>query len=131
MNRIFRFAIIVFMSAISTLAFAGITDSDAIKIGNMVFISGQGGGKIGEDDPHGAAIEEAFQSIGKIAKANGGSLKNIVMLNVFLSNLPKNFSVLNIVEAKYFAAPYPARTVVGAIIPKNHTVEINAIMIVN
>lgn len=134
MNRRLRFLTIIFISFMTTLTFAdntsNPTDSDSIKIGRMVFISGQGGGTIGAEDPNGAAIEEAFQSIRKIAKANGGSLKDIVMLNVFLSDLVNNFSVLNTIEAKYFTAPYPTRTVVGAIIPKNHTVEINAIMMI-
>lgn len=133
MKRIKYFVAIIFISCMSNFALAGnkpmfLADTDAIKVGKMVFIAGQGGGTLGVKDLQGAAIEEAFQSIRKIAKANGGDLKDIVMLNVFLSDLPKDFAMLNTIEAKYFVKPYPARTVVGAVIPKNHTVEINAIM---
>jgi enamine deaminase RidA (YjgF/YER057c/UK114 family) len=106
------------------------TDSSSLKVGNMVFISGQGGGTIGVPDNNGAALKESLESIRQIAKANGGSLKDIVKLDVYLSDLPKDFSMLNTIEAEYFNAPYPTRTVVGAVIPKNHTVEINAIMII-
>lgn len=106
------------------------TDSDVRKVGDLVFIAGQGGGTVGVQDNDGAAIKEAFEAIRKIARENGGDLKDIVRLDVFLHDLPKDFEILNYVEAQYFPKPYPPRTVVGGVIPKNHTVEINAIMAV-
>lgn len=113
----------------TNIAFA-LPDSDAIKKGNIVFIAGQGGGLQDQPDNTGAAIEEAMLSIKKIAEENGGSLNDIVKMDVYLADLSKDFDNLNAMEAKYFHAPFPARTVVGAVIPKNHTVEINAIMVI-
>lgn len=128
MLRIIRTSLVLIACLTTNIAFA-LPDSDAIKKGNFVFISGQGGGLQDQPDNTGAAIEEAMQSIKKIAEQNGGSLNDIVKMDVYLADLPKDFDNLNAVEAKYFHAPYPARTVVGAVIPKNHTVEINAIMV--
>ncbi|OAI47746.1 hypothetical protein AYO45_01460 [Gammaproteobacteria bacterium SCGC AG-212-F23] len=118
-----------FILSFATLAAATpLPDSPAIKRDNVVYISGQGGGTVGVPDNHGAAIAEAFESLSQIARANGGSLDDIVKMDVYLANLPKDFDMLNTVEARYFHS-YPARTVVGAVIPKKHTVEINAIMV--
>lgn len=128
MNRITRL-IVLFVATITASATFALPDSDAVKKGNFIFISGQGGGTIGQTDNDGAAIEEAILSIKKIAEQNGGSLDDVVKLDVYLSDLPKDFDALNAVESKYFHTPFPARTVVGAVIPKQHTVEINAIMV--
>lgn len=123
---------IAFIASTNSFATAATppTDSPSIKVGNMVFISGQGGGTVGVPDDNGSAIKEAFDSIRQIAKQNGGSLADIVKLDVYLSDLPKDFSTLNTIESEYFNPPYPTRTVVGAVIPKNHTVEIDAIMFI-
>ena len=115
------------MIVFATPSFAG--ESDFIKVGNMVFISGQVGGTVGVPDNNGSAIAEAFQAIRKIAQENGGDLKDIVRLDIYLADLPKDFAMVNKVEEKYFSTPYPTRTTVGAVVAMNHTVAINAIMI--
>lgn len=130
MKSIVNLSILVAAFTLMTTSFANtLPDSPAVKRGNVVYISGQGGGTVGVPDNNGAAISEAFESLRQIAEANGGSLNDIVKLDVYLSDLPKDFSVLNTVEATFFTTSYPARTVVGAVIPKNHTVEMNAIMV--
>jgi enamine deaminase RidA (YjgF/YER057c/UK114 family) len=129
MNHLFRSITLLVTTLAASATFALVPESDAIKRGNIVYISGQGGGNIDQPDNNGAAIEESILAIKKIAEENGGSLDNIVKLDVYLSNLPKDFDALNAVEAKYFHKPFPTRTTVGAVIPKNHTVEINAIMV--
>ena len=131
MNRIIHSIILFAAVTAASASFASLPDSQAIKKGNLVFISGQGGGLIGQTDNTGTAIEEAILSIKQIAELNGGSLDDIVKIDVYLADLPKDFDALNTVEEKYFHAPYPARTVVGAVIPKHHTVEINAIMVLS
>ena len=119
MKSIVNLSILVAAFTLMTTSFANtLPDSPAVKRGN-----------VGVPDNNGAAISEAFESLRQIAEANGGSLNDIVKLDVYLSDLPKDFSVLNTVEATFFTTSYPARTVVGAVIPKNHTVEMNAIMV--
>jgi reactive intermediate/imine deaminase len=106
------------------------TDSPAIKIGNLIFISGQGAGSIKTPDSTGAAIEEAFQKIRVIANQMGGTLDDIVKLTVYMADLPNDYPLLNNVVPKYFKKPYPARSTVGiANLPKDHRIEIDAIMI--
>lgn len=108
---------------------AGI-DSPAIQVGNLVFISGQGAGstKIAADSY--SQIEEAFKKLGAVAQAAGGSLNDIVKINVYLTDL-SDYSSLNKIMEQYFKKPYPARSTVGVSkLPKDHRVEIDAIMVI-
>jgi enamine deaminase RidA (YjgF/YER057c/UK114 family) len=126
----------------STLAFAEATEvnsfsstpvaveSDAMRAGNLIFISGQGGGDASNPDNTGAAIEESLKKIEMIAKQMGGDLSDVIKLDVYTNDLNRDFPLLNEMMLKYFKAPYPTRTTVGAaMIPKNHTVEIDAVML--
>ncbi|HEX4975674.1 MAG TPA: Rid family hydrolase, partial [Pseudomonadales bacterium] len=47
-----------------------------------------------------------------VASAAGGSLNDIVKLNIFLTDLG-HFALVNEVMARYFQQPYPARAAVG------------------
>jgi len=63
-----------------------------------------------------------------VAKAAGGSLQDVVKLNVFLTDL-KNFPQVNEIMAQYFQEPYPARAAVGvAALPRSAQVEMDAVM---
>lgn len=107
------------------------TDSPALKVGNTIYISGQGTGSINEPDPTGKAIEEAFQKINVVAKQMGASLDDVVKLTVYMADLPHDYPLLNEVVPKYFKKPYPTRSTVGvANLPKDHRVEIEAILAV-
>lgn len=110
------------------------TYSQAIKINNVVYISGQiplapdsmeiVSGDIARQ------IKQVFDNIKAIASASGGNLADIVKLTVFLTDI-SHFPLVNKVMDEYFNKPYPARSVVGiAELPKSTNVEIDAIMVI-
>ena len=107
------------------------TYSQAIKVGNTVYISGQLG-----LDPATMQLKEGFDAQAKqamnnleaIAKAAGGSLADTVKFNVSLTDLA-DFAALNQVFEERLSAPYPARAAVQvAALPKGGLVEIEAIL---
>ena len=64
-----------------------------------------------------------------MAEAAGGSLADVVKLNVYLTDLV-NFTTVNEVMACYFAEPFPARAAVGvASLPRGALVEADAVMV--
>lgn len=108
----------------------GETEADAIRVGNIVFISGQASGDTSKADSTGAAIEESLQKIDAIAKKMGGSLKNVIKLNLYLVNFDADFAQFGTVFPKYFSEPFPTRTAIGVVkLSPNHTVAIDAVMV--
>ena len=109
------------------------TYSQAVKVGNTVYLSGQ----IGLDPVTGAMVEgfeaqthRAFQNLRAVCQAAGGDLSDIVKLGVFVTDLA-NFSRLNEIMGEYFTAPYPARAAVqAAALPKGALVEADGVMVV-
>ena len=85
--------------------------SQAIKVGNTVWISGQ----IPLDPetmelvPGGIEAEatRVFQNLAAIAKAAGGSLNDAVKINISITDLD-NFGTVNTIMASFFEEPYPA-----------------------
>ena len=64
-----------------------------------------------------------------VATASGGSLADIVKLNVYLTDL-SNFEKVNAIMASYLEKPYPARAAVGvAALPRGALVEMDAVMV--
>jgi reactive intermediate/imine deaminase len=109
------------------------TYSQAIKVGDTVYLSGQiplVPGMMGlEKGDIRAQVARVFENLQAVANAAGGDLSNVVKLNVFLTDLG-NFPVVNEVMAKYFQEPYPARAAVGvAALPRGAQVEMDAIMV--
>lgn len=108
------------------------TYSQAVKVGNTVYLSGQiplvpGSGDLIEGDMR-AQIKQVFDNLSAVADAAGGSLQDVVKLNVFLPDL-SHFPLVNEVMAEYFQEPYPARAAVGvAALPKGADVEMDAVM---
>ena len=108
------------------------TYSQAVKVGDTVYLSGQ----IGLDPASGtlvdgidAQIVRVFDNLKAVAEAAGGSLADVVKLNVFLTDLG-NFAKVNETMAKYFQQPYPARAAVGvASLPRGALVEADAVMV--
>ena len=77
----------------------------------------------------GAQIEQVFRNLAAVAKAAGGSLADVVKLNVFLTDL-KNFPLVNETMARHFNEPYPARAAIGvAALPRGGQVEMDAVMV--
>ena len=109
------------------------TYSQAVKVGDTVYLSGQiplvpETMELVEGDMQ-ANIRRVFDNLAAVAEAAGGSLADIVKLNVFLTDLT-HFPLVNQVMADYFAEPYPARAAIGvASLPKGALVEMDAVMV--
>jgi len=108
--------------------------SQAIKVGNTVWISGQipldpntmelvtGGIE--------AEAEQVFRNLAAIAEAAGGSLNDAVKINISLTDLG-DFNSVNEVMARHVKEPYPARACVQvAALPKGVAIEVEAILAV-
>ena len=110
------------------------TYSQAVKVGDTVYLSGQiplvpetmelVGGDVE------AQIRRVFDNLAAVCEAAGGSLIDIVKLNIYLTDLG-NFAKVNEIMAEYLSEPYPARAAVGvASLPKGAGVEMEAVMVV-
>lgn len=107
--------------------------SQAIKAGNTVYMSGQ----IPLDpktmelvDGIEAQITQVFENLKSVAEAAGGSFKDTVKLNIFLTDLG-HFAKVNEIMGTYFAQPYPARAAIGvAALPRGAQVEMDAILVI-
>lgn len=110
------------------------TYSQAIKIDNTVYLSGQiplvpETMEIVDDDIS-MQIRQVFDNLNAVAQAAGGNFFDIVKLNVFLTDL-SNFPVVNEIMGEYFEQPYPARAAVGvSALPKGVGVEMDAVMVI-
>ncbi|MBI4741252.1 MAG: RidA family protein [Betaproteobacteria bacterium] len=108
------------------------TYSQAVKAGDTVYLSGQ----IGLDpatmqmvDGIDAQIVRVFENLKAVAEASGGSLADVVKLNVFLCDLA-HFAKVNETMELYFSQPYPARAAVGVgSLPRSALVEADAVMV--
>ena len=105
--------------------------SQAIKVGNLVFASGQvpivpATGEFVE----GGIKEQTRQSLTNakaILEEAGTSLSKVVKTTVYLSDMA-NFAAMNEVYAEFFTQPYPARSAVAVkTLPKNALVEVECI----
>ena len=111
------------------------TYSQAVRAGNTVYLSGQiplvpATMELETGDTR-AQIARVFENLRAVARAAGGDLRDIVKLNVFLTDLA-HFPLVNEVMAKYFAEPYPARAAIGvAALPKGASVEMDAILVLS
>lgn len=108
------------------------TYSQAVKVGNTVYLSGQiplvpETMEMIEGDIE-AQIRRVFDNLTAVTKAAGGDLSDIAKLNIFLIDLG-NFAVVNEVMAEYFVEPYPARAAIGvAALPRDAGVEMDGVM---
>ncbi len=107
--------------------------SQAIRFGNMVFVSGQ----IGLDPQTGGLVlggvetqtHQALQNLKAIIEASGSSMENVVKTTCFLKDM-NDFPIFNRVYANYFTEAPPARETVGvASLPKDALVEISCIAV--
>ena len=106
--------------------------SQAVKVGNTVWISGQiplrpdtmeiVAGDIG------AQARQVFSNLAAIAEAAGGDLDSAVKINISLTDLA-DFTAVNDIMASFFSEPYPARACVQvAALPKGVAIEVEAIL---
>ena len=108
------------------------TYSQAVRVGNFVFLSGQiplvPGTMEVVDGDFAARARQVFENLKAVAEEAGGSLNDAVKLTIFLTDLD-NFAAVNEVMAEYCDEPYPARAAVQvAALPKGVDVEADAIL---
>ena len=110
------------------------TYSQAIKAGNTVYLSGQ----IPLDPKTMELVQgfeeqtvQVFENLKAVIEAAGGSFKDVVKLNIFLTDLG-HFAKVNEVMGRYFEQPYPARAAIGvASLPRGAQVEMDGILVLD
>jgi len=108
------------------------TYSQAVKVGNFVFLSGQiplvPETMVVVDGDFTARARQVFENLKAVAEEAGGNLNDAVKLTIFLTDLD-NFAAVNEVMAEYCDEPYPARAAVQvSALPKGVDVEADAIL---
>lgn len=108
------------------------TYSQAVKVGSTVYLSGQ----IPLDparmelvgDDFDSQVVQVFENLRAVCQAAGGSLADIVKLNIYMVDLA-NFAKVNEVMGRYFPQPYPARAAIGVKqLPKGAQVEMDGVL---
>lgn len=110
------------------------TYSQAIKVNNTVYLSGQiplvpetmqmveGG--------FAAQAEQVFKNLEAVCRAADGDLQDIVKLNIYLTDL-SHFPTVNEVMGRFIQQPYPARAAIGVKeLPKGALIEADGIMVI-
>ena len=106
--------------------------SQAIKFDSLVFLSGQIplvpetmeviDGGIAEQ------AHQVFINLKTVAEEAGGSLRDALKINIFLTDLT-NFTIVNEIMTQYFHEPFPARaTIEVSALPRSVLIEIDAVM---
>jgi 2-iminobutanoate/2-iminopropanoate deaminase len=107
--------------------------SPALKVGNLLFLSGS----IPLDPVSGALVAggiveqttQVMENIRSLLEAAGASFNNVARTTVFMTDLGE-FAQMNEVYARYFTAPYPARSTVQVVkLPKDVRVEVDVIAV--
>jgi reactive intermediate/imine deaminase len=111
------------------------TYSQAVRSGQTVYLSGQiplvpESMELVQGDME-AQIRRVFDNLDAVAKAAGGSLADMVKLNIYLTDLG-HFALVNQIMAEYFQVPYPARAAVGvASLPRGAQVEMDGVLVLD
>lgn len=108
------------------------TYSQAVKVNNTVYLSGQiplvpktmtvveGG--------FAEQTEQVFKNLAAVCEAAGGSINDMVKVNIFMTDL-SNFATVNEIMATYFKQPYPARAAIQVSkLPKEVDIEIDGVL---
>lgn len=106
--------------------------SQAIRTGNTVYLAGQ----IPLDpktmqlvEGMDAQIKQVFDNLSAVCAAAGGSINDIVKLNIYMIDLG-HFAKVNEIMVTYFREPYPARAAIGvAALPRGAQVEMDGVMV--
>lgn len=107
------------------------TYSQAVQVGNTVYLSGQ----IGINPATGqlvdgieAQIHQVFTNLRAVITSAGGTMGDVAKINIFLIDLG-HFAKVNEIMAQYFTQPYPARAAVGvAALPRGALVEADGVV---
>ena len=110
--------------------------SQAVRAGNLLFISGQlpldpATGEFPRGDDAAAQTRRCLENLAAVTQAAGGTLGDVAQTTVYLQRMT-DFPEMNRVYAEFFAAPEPARaTVAVAALPKGALVEIAAVAVLD
>lgn len=110
------------------------TYSQAVKKGNIVFLSGQipldpKSMELAEGIEN--QIHQVFKNLLSVIEAAEASVSDLVKLNIYLTDL-NNFALVNSIMEKYFSEPYPARAAVGvSSLPKGAQVEADGFLVLD
>ena len=108
--------------------------SQAIRKGNIVFLSGQI-----PLDPNTmqlvegieAQINQVFENLSEVIRAADASFDDVAKLNIYLTDL-SNFGLVNEIMKNYFTEPFPARAAIGvASLPKDSLVEADGFLVLD
>lgn len=111
------------------------TYSQAVRCGQTVYLSGQ----IALDpqtmdmvnDTIELEIRQVLSNLSAVCTAAGGSLAQVVKLQVYLTDL-SHFATVNTLMAEYLQAPYPARAAIGvAQLPRGARVEMDGVLVLD
>lgn len=111
------------------------TYSQAVKVDNQVFLSGQipldpQSMDLVSQDFHEQA-QQVFKNLQAVCTAAGGELSDIVKLNIYLTDL-SNFPLTNEIMAHFFQQPFPARAAIGVSeLPRDALIEADGVMILS
>lgn len=107
--------------------------SQGVKVGNLLFISGQiplkheDGELVGNDIV--SQTKQVLDNLKAVAKAGGTSLDQAVKITIYLTDMD-NFATVNQIYAQYFTENPPARACVEVSkLPKNVSIEMDAIVL--
>jgi reactive intermediate/imine deaminase len=108
------------------------TYSQAVRVGNTIWVSGQIPLNPATKELVGGGIEpqarQAFANLASIVTAAQASLDDVVKVTIFLTDL-SHFALVNTVMAEHFKEPYPARAAVGvAALPRGAMIEVECIV---
>ncbi len=108
--------------------------SQGIRVGDLIFISGQAGyahdGQI-VDGGFRAQGEQAFSNLKRALEAGDSNLDNVVKVTIFLTDM-NNFGEIVELRRKYFSEPYPADSIVevSGLYTPEAMIEIEAVALV-
>ena len=108
--------------------------SQGIRVGDLIFISGQAGyaddGRI-VDGGFRAQGEQAFSNLERALVAGGSCLNNVAKVTIFLTDM-SNFGEIVELRRKYFSSPYPADSIVevSSLYTPEAMIEIEAVAVV-
>ena len=109
--------------------------SQAIRAGDLLFVSGQAGydddGQIVQGG-FGAQATQAFANLERALRAGGASFADVVKVTIFVTDMAANFPTVVERRRQHFSPPYPADSIVevaGLYTPEAQ-IEIEAIAVV-
>jgi reactive intermediate/imine deaminase len=90
--------------------------SQAIRIGELVLVSGQVGiddaGELVSVDDFETQADQAFRNLARVLEAGGSSMDRVAKVTIFLTDMAANFPKVVELRRRWFSPPYPADTIV-------------------